>query len=185
MKTRALIDPTHVRISTGTPSRPRQLLQRRAELLLERGVRLIGQHRVQRLVDGVTMVAEIVERRHQIVAPASPCAGARSPAPATPASAFGRRSRSSTTMRSAVFLPTPGMRVSRATSPRWIAPTSSRGSMPESTASASFGPMPLIAISRSNTVSSSARGKAEERELILAHVRVHAQRDLGAGSPAV
>ncbi len=33
-------------------------------------------------------------------------------------SAFGRRSRISSTMRSAVFLPTPGMLVSRATSPR-------------------------------------------------------------------
>ena len=45
--------------------------------------------------------------------------------------------------------------------------------------------MPLIAISRSNTASSSARGKSIQRELILAHVGVHAQRDLGAGSPAV
>ena len=57
--------------------------------------------------------------------------------------------------------------------------------MPESTASASFGPMPLTAISRSNTVELERGGKAEERELILAHVRVHAQRDLGAGSPVV
>ena len=63
------------------------------------------------------------------------------------------------TMRSAVFLPTPGMRVRRATSSRWIAVTSSRGSMPESTASASFGPMPLTAIRRSNTVSSSGVAK--------------------------
>ena len=59
--------------------------------------------------------------------------------------------------------------------------TSSRGSMPDSTASASFGPMPLTPISRSNTVSSSGVREAEERELILAHVRVHAQRDVGAG----
>ena len=62
-------------------------------------------------------------------------------------------------MRSAVFLPTPGMRVSLAMSARWMAPTSSRGSMPESTASASFGPIPLTPISRSNTASSSGVAK--------------------------
>ena len=53
--------------------------------------------------------------------------------------------------------------------------------MPESTASASFGPMPLIAISRSKTVCSSGVAKPKSASLILAHVRVDAQRDLGAG----
>ena len=83
-------------------------------------------------------------------------------------------------MRSAVFLPTPGMRVRRATSCVRIARTSSPGSIPDRTASASFGPMPLIEISRSNRSCSSARGEAVERDHVLAHVRVHAQRDAGA-----
>ncbi len=59
--------------------------------------------------------------------------------------------------------------------------TSSRGSSPESTASASFGPIPLIAISRSKTVCSSGVAKPKSASLILADVRVDAQRDLGAG----
>ena len=42
---------------------------------------------------------------------------------------------------------------------RWIAPARSRGSIPDNTASASFGPMPLTAISRSNIVSSSSVAK--------------------------
>ena len=53
--------------------------------------------------------------------------------------------------------------------------------MPESTASASFGPMPLIGDQPLEDRELERRGEAEERELILAHVRVHAQRDLGAG----
>ena len=58
-------------------------------------------------------------------------------------------------MRSAVFLPMPGMRVSLATSCVRIARISSAGSIPERTASASFGPTPLMAISRSKRSCSS------------------------------
>ena len=43
---------------------------------------------------------------------------------------LGSRSRSSTHMRSAVFLPTPGIAVSRARSLRWMAPTRSPGLAP-------------------------------------------------------
>ena len=50
-----------------------------------------------------------------------------------------------------VTRPTPGMRVRRATSPPRIAVTRSPVSMPDSTARASFGPMPLTAISRSKS----------------------------------
>ncbi len=53
--------------------------------------------------------------------------------------------------------------------------------MPESTASATFGPMPLTAISRSNNVSSSDRGESEQLQRVFAHVRVDAQRDAAAG----
>ena len=53
--------------------------------------------------------------------------------------------------------------------------------MPDSTDSASFGPMPLTAISRSNRSCSSARREPEQRDLILAHVRVDAQRHGAAG----
>ena len=83
-------------------------------------------------------------------------------------------------MRSEVFLPTPGIAVSRARSPRSIARTSSCGSMPDSTASASFGPMPLMPISRSNSSCSSGGREPVQRQRVLADVRVDAQRDLAA-----
>ena len=79
-------------------------------------------------------------------------------------------------MRSAVFLPTPGMRVSRATSCVRIARISSAGSIPDSTASASFGPMPLIADQPLEQILFERRGEAVERDDVLAHVRVDAQR---------
>ena len=68
------------------------------------------------------------------------------------------------------------MRVSRATSADEIARTSSAGSMPESTASASFGPMPLTEISRSKSGELERRGEAEELQRVFADVRVDAQR---------
>ena len=51
-------------------------------------------------------------------------------------------SRNSTTMRSAVLRPTPGMRVSRTRSPARIAGTNSSTLMPERIFSASDGPTP-------------------------------------------
>ena len=41
--------------------------------------------------------------------------------------------------------------------------------------------MPLTAMSRSNSCSSSARAEPEERHRVLAHVRVHPQRDVPSG----
>ena len=52
--------------------------------------------------------------------------------------------------------------------------------MPDNTASASFGPMPLTAIKRSKIGELERGGEPEQRQLILANVRVHAQRDLSA-----
>ena len=62
----------------------------------------------------------------------------------------------SNTMRSAVFLPTPGMRTSCATSPPRIASMMAGAASPDSTLMASEGPMPLTEISFSNSVFSSA-----------------------------
>ena len=67
---------------------------------------------------------------------------------------------------------------------RRIAPASSRGSMPDSTDNASFGPMPLTAINFSNIIELEIGRKTVERELILAHVRVNPQRDRRAGIAA-
>ena len=52
-------------------------------------------------------------------------------------------SRSSSTIRSAVFFPIPGIAWKRAWSPSAIALRSSPGGEPETTASATFGPTPL------------------------------------------
>ena len=51
-------------------------------------------------------------------------------------------SASSTTIRSAVFLPTPGIFVSAEESPATIVSISSSGLIPEITLSAPFGPIP-------------------------------------------
>ena len=56
-------------------------------------------------------------------------------------------------------------------------PDSSGGSMPDSTASASFGPIPLTPISRSNRSCSSSVAKPYSSQRVLADVRVDAQRD--------
>ena len=52
--------------------------------------------------------------------------------------------------------------------------------MPDSTASASFGPMPLTLMRRSKICSSSDGRKAVQHQRIFAHMRVDTQRDLGA-----
>ena len=94
--------------------------------------------------------------------------------------ASGNLSRSSSTMRSAVFLPIPGMRVSRATSFPRIAPTISSAAMPLRIVIASFGPIPLTVISFSNSSFSDGTQKSVERNQIFAHVRMNVQRNLGA-----
>ena len=176
---------------TGRPRRTRAAVTRRsshqftcasarrsacAQRLLEGA----GVGRCSDRVDGLfrsgTLIAEVDQRRQQIVAQRRR-RPARAPSGCRRVVGFGSRSFSSSPMRSAVFLPTPGIAVSRATSLRRDRPHQLRGSMPESTASASFGPMPLTAISRSNRSLLERRREPEERERVLAHVRVDAQRD--------
>ncbi len=74
----------------------------------------------------------------------------------SPASSAGILSLSSSTRRSAVFLPTPGMRVRRARSLPRRAATKSPTSMPERMPTASLGPTPATAIRRSKTSCSAA-----------------------------
>ena len=90
-------------------------------------------------------------------------------------------SLSSRTSRSAVFLPTPGMRVRRATSLARRAATSSAASMPERIARASLGPTPETADQPLEEGLLGRGQEAEERERVLAHVGVDEQRDLAAG----
>ncbi len=54
------------------------------------------------------------------------------------------------------------------------------GSIPESTASATLGPMPLTAMRRWNRVELERGDEPEELQRILAHMRVHAQGDASA-----
>ena len=84
-------------------------------------------------------------------------------------------------MRSAVFLPMPGIRVSRWTSPPRIALVRSAAASPDSTVIASFGPMPLTPISFSNSIFSSAVRNPNKRDRVLANVRVDLQLDFLPG----
>ena len=77
----------------------------------------------------------------------------------SPALSTGSLSRSSSTIRSAVFFPIPGIRVSRAISLPRIAPTISSAAIPLRIVIASFGPMPLTVISFSNSCFSRERRK--------------------------
>ena len=90
-------------------------------------------------------------------------------------------SRSSSTIRSAVFLPTPGIRTSRCTSPLRIALI--RSSRRES---GKDGDRQLRAdaADRDELLEQNllvGRGESEEGNRILAHVRVDAEPHLGAG----
>jgi hypothetical protein len=78
--------------------------------------------------------------------------GAVGCADGTPATSL---SRSSGQMRSAVFLPTPGIVASLRASPRAMASARSFASMPERIFCASVGPMPEIEINFSNALFSS------------------------------
>jgi hypothetical protein len=69
---------------------------------------------------------------------------------------FSSLSRSSRQIRSAVFLPTPGIEESLRTSSRAMASARSATSMPERSFCARVGPMPEIEISFSKAVFSSA-----------------------------
>ena len=93
------------------------------------------------------------------------------------ATVLGSRSLSSRTMRSDVFFPTPGIAVSRARSPRSIAPMSSTvrcRSGPQGRPSAqSADANPAL-----EQIELERRRKAEERDGVLAHVRVDAQAPL-------
>ena len=79
------------------------------------------ERRLHRFLGKRPMIAQVHQRREQIVAQAVPAPPHRLP-PRPPAREIrGSRSFSSSTMRSDVFLPTPGIPVKRATSPRSIA----------------------------------------------------------------
>ena len=131
---------------------PQRLLQRPFEAAVGR--------RLDRSIDSFfgerPMIPQVHERREHIVAQRGRLAGAVAGGRGRGLQRAAVDPSARATMRSDVFLPTPGIAVSRATSPRSIARTSSCGSMPDSTASASFGPMPLTPISRSNRSSSSS-----------------------------
>ncbi len=62
-------------------------------------------------------------------------------------------------MRSAVFLPTPGMATKRAMSSRTIARRSSSAGEPETIASATFGPTPFTVKSWTNRSRSARSAK--------------------------
>src|SRR5205823_5329764 len=79
----------------------------------------------------------------------------------TAASSPASFSFSSSTIRSAVFLPIPGIDWNRAASPSTIARRSSAGGDPDTTARATFGPTPFTA--RSWTKSSRSAGSANPK----------------------
>ena len=79
------------------------------------------------------------------MAPASGSAGGAAPGlPATggPAASAAAR-RASTTIRSAVFLPIPGIRVNAVMSPAWTSAANWLTDAPDRIASAIFAPMPV------------------------------------------
>ena len=90
------------------------------------------------------------------------------------------RSRSSTTMRSAVFLPMPGMRVSAVTSPACTSRANSSTLTPDSTASAIFAPMPLTFCTSRNSRRSALAQEAVQRHAVLLLRVVGEQRHLAA-----
>ena len=79
-------------------------------------------------------------------------------------------SRSSTMSRSAVRLPTPGMRTSIAVSSFTTASRSSAGDMADSAPSASFGPTPETADHGAEQLALGVRREAIERGRVLAHL---------------
>src|SRR5581483_4890202 len=91
-------------------------------------------------------------------ASAAPPATGGAPASAT-AAGGPTRSFSSSTIRSAVLRPMPGIAWKRAWSPSTIARRSSAAGEPETTASATFGPTPLTPSSSVNRSRSSASAK--------------------------
>ena len=84
-------------------------------------------------------------------------------------------------MRSAVFLPIPGIAWKRAWSPSAIALRSSAAGEPETTASATFGPMPAHGEEVDEELALLGVGEPVELERVLAHVEVRLDRHLGAG----
>ena len=90
-------------------------------------------------------------------------------------------SRNSSTILSAVFLPTPGIRVSFCMSPDRMALVRSAAAKPESTVMPSFGPMPLTEISFSNNSLLFAGKKSEQGDRIFANMGVNAKSHLAAG----
>ena len=87
-------------------------------------------------------------------------------------------------MRSAVFLPIPGIAWKRAWSPSAIALRSSAAGEPETTASATFGPMPEHGEEVDEELALLGVGEPVELERVLADVEVRLDRHLGAGRRA-
>ena len=94
----------------------------------------------------------------------------------------GSLSRSSSRSRSAIFLPTPGMPFSAARSCRATARASSAAGSAPRTATAIFGPDVRDAEERPERRALGLVREAEERQRVLAHVRVHPERDAPASS---
>ena len=98
-------------------------------------------------------------------------AGRRSP-PTGSSTGTDRRLFSSTSSRSAVFLPTPGTSVSAARSPLATMSTRAAGGWVARIAIASAGPTPWVAMSVWNVARSVAAGEAVQRLAVLADVVV-------------
>ena len=85
---------------------------------------------------------------------------------------------SSTQIRSAVFLPMPGRVVSRLMSPSTIAWQSSLTGMPDSIASASFGPMPVTVLQHEKQLLFLFLEKAEQGHGVFPDIGVDMEKDL-------
>ena len=122
------------------------------------------------------MIPQVHQRRDAHRRASTGASAARPPAAIAAACARGSRSFSSSTMRSDVFLPTPGIAVSRATSPRSIAriellrldARQHRERHLRADAADADQPLEQLLLEQ--------RGEAVQQQRVLAHVRVDAQR---------
>ena len=164
-------------VMTLTKSSPDQGLQRLLQRRLER-VGAVFHHRADGFLRRRRLVSEIEQRRDQIVTQLF--AGRRRRRRPGGRDRRGQLVAQLEAICSAVFLPMPGIFVSRTMSCVRMAPTRSAGSMPDSTASASFGPTPLTPMSRSNSWSSS--GVAKPKSAMASRGRaMDPERNLASG----
>ena len=129
-------------------------LQRFAEHRLEGGSRLRGLGFSHGGLRGRPVAPQIDQRgKHVLFDIVSAGWALVDPPGALPAPNPSSLSFNSSTIRSAVFLPTPGMRTSSSTCPPRMASMMAAVARPDRTLMASVGPMPLTEISRSNSAS--------------------------------